>query len=141
MQSIIFIAAVTLTLAVSSSAWSADNEAASDDATPALAAVSKSPVTLEAAPVLSAVPVDVSGFGVPMASDSLDEYRGGFDLVKNDMQLSGTVANNTAVNVLSGGNSIAEGSFANSSGFPMVVQNSGSNVLIQNATIINLQYK
>ena len=66
-------------------------------------------------------------------------YRGGFDVVKNDAQLAGTVANNVAANVLSGNNSIAEGSFVNSSGLPMVIQNSGSNVLIQNSTIVNLQ--
>jgi len=51
------------------------------------------------------------------------------------------VANNSAFNVMTGSNSIADGSFTNSSGFPMVIQNSGSNVLIQNATIINLQYQ
>lgn len=74
-----------------------------------------------------------------MASAQLDGYRGGFDVVKNDMQLSGAVTNNSAVDVLSGSNFIADGSFANASGMPMVVQNSGSNVLIQNATIINVQ--
>lgn len=79
------------------------------------------------------------GFAVPVAQEQLDSYRGGFDLVKNDAQLSATVANNAAVNVLSGNNSIADGSFANASGLPMVIQNSGSNVLIQNATIVNLQ--
>jgi hypothetical protein len=40
---------------------------------------------------------------------------------------------------LTGSNSIAAGSFANMSGLPLVVQNSGANVLIQNAVIINLQ--
>jgi hypothetical protein len=85
--------------------------------------------------------VIVSDFGIPIASNQLSDLRGGFDLVKNDMQLSGVVTNNSAVDVLTGNNYIANGSFANSSGFPMVVQNSGSNVLIQNATIINLQYQ
>jgi hypothetical protein len=36
-------------------------------------------------------------------------------------------------------NVISGGSFANSSGLPVVIQNSGANVLIQNATVINLQ--
>jgi hypothetical protein len=36
---------------------------------------------------------------------------------------------------------IQGGSFANMSGIPIVVQNSGANVLIQNATVINLQLK
>ena len=91
--------------------------------------------------VAPAAPTVVAGWGQPMVSGQLEDYRGGFDLVKNDMQLSGTVANNSAVNVLTGSNHIADGSFTNSSGFPMVIQNSGSNVLIQNATIINLQFK
>ena len=88
-----------------------------------------------------AVQVVVSGFGTPVDSNELKDFRGGFDVVKNDMQLSGVVSSNSAVDVASGSNYIANGSFSNSSGFPMVVQNSGSNVLIQNATIINLQYQ
>jgi hypothetical protein len=83
--------------------------------------------------------VEVLGFGVPMQATQLDSFRGGFDLVKNDMQLSGTVANNSAANVIAGNNSIADGAFTNASGLPMVIQNSGSNVLIQNATIVNVQ--
>lgn len=82
-----------------------------------------------------------SVWGVAVNLAALDGYRGGFDVVKNDMQLSGTVANNSTFNVVSGNNLISQGSFANANGFPTVVQNSGSNVLIQNATIINLQYE
>ncbi len=55
------------------------------------------------------------------------------------MSLSGTVANNTAVNVISGMNTISNGSFSNAAGLPVAIQNSGANVLIQNATIINVQ--
>lgn len=83
----------------------------------------------------------VAGWGVPAPAGQLEGYRGGFDLVNNDMQLSSSVANNSAVNVVSGSNYIAEGSFSNASGFPMVIQNTGSNVSIQNATIVNLQLK
>jgi hypothetical protein len=95
----------------------------------------------EVKPAAPEAPVAVLKFGTPIASSQLNDLRGGFDVVKNDMQLSGVVTNNSAVDVMSGSNYIANGSFANSSGFPMVVQNSGSNVLIQNATIINLQYQ
>jgi hypothetical protein len=42
---------------------------------------------------------------------------------------------------MTGANTIDAGSFANMSGIPVVIQNSGANVLIQNATIINLQLK
>ncbi len=80
-------------------------------------------------------------FGTPLQAEQLDHYRGGFDVVKNDMQLGSTVTGNSAVNVQSGNNTIADGSFANASGLPMVIQNSGSNVSIQNATIVNVQLK
>jgi len=36
---------------------------------------------------------------------------------------------------------VGQGSFINASGIPTVIQNSGANVLIQNATIINIQYQ
>lgn len=70
----------------------------------------------------------------------LARQRGGTD-TRNDMRLDGSVAANTAVNVVTGTNSIDAGSFANMAGIPVVIQNSGANVLIQNATIINLQLK
>ncbi len=82
-----------------------------------------------------------ASWGTPVASEQLGDYRGGFDAVQNDMQLNGSVANNVTSNVASGHNIITQGSFTNANGFPMVIQNSGSNVLIQNATIINLQYQ
>ena len=71
----------------------------------------------------------------------LDNIRGGAEVTVNDMRLHGTVADNSAVNVRSGYNSITEGAFANAAGIPTAIQNSGSNVLIQNATIINVQFK
>jgi hypothetical protein len=35
---------------------------------------------------------------------------------------------------------IAGGSFSNASGLPTVIQNTGANVLIQNATIVNVRF-
>ena len=71
----------------------------------------------------------------------LDGERGRADTVFNDTRLNGDVANNNAVNVNTGSNTIDAGSFANMSGIPVVIQNSGANVLIQNATVINLQFQ
>ena len=71
--------------------------------------------------------------------ENLGKMRGGFDSVNNDQKLSGVVGTNTANNVLSGNNSISSNSFTNSVGIPIVIQNSGANVLIQNSTIINLR--
>lgn len=73
--------------------------------------------------------------------DKLDGERGRADTVLNDTRLNGDVANNSAVNVNTGSNTIDAGSFANMSGIPVVIQNSGANVLIQNATVINLQFQ
>lgn len=70
----------------------------------------------------------------------LEGQRGGTD-VHNNANIDGAVANNAATNVVTGNNTIDSGSFANMSGIPVVIQNSGANVLIQNATIINLQFK
>ena len=50
-----------------------------------------------------------------------------------------TTADNSARNVTTGENTIGTGSFSNMSGLPIVIQNSGANVLIQNAVILNVQ--
>ena len=81
-------------------------------------------------------------FGEPMTSTALEKLRGGTNNTHNtfnDMTLSGTTASNSAQNVNTGTNAIASGSFANMSGIPVVIQNTGANVLIQSAVIINLQ--
>lgn len=78
----------------------------------------------------------------PAARDEkLEQMRGGSDTPWSDMKLAGTVANNSAVNVVTGSNIVTDSAFSNASGLPMVIQNSGANVLIQNATIINVQIK
>lgn len=69
----------------------------------------------------------------------LGDLRGGADIITTEATLGGTVGYNSANNVSTGMNVIDNGSFANSSGLPVVIQNSGANVLIQNATVINLQ--
>lgn len=80
-----------------------------------------------------------AGFDNPVPAARLGDFRGGSDLVHNEMTLTGTTAGNTAINVATGTNTISAGAFSNMSGLPLVVQNSGANVLIQNAVILNLQ--
>lgn len=84
-------------------------------------------------------PADVSGMGRTVALDTLGGMRGGTEH-DNDMDVNGTVGNNSADRVVTGNNSIDAGSFANSNGINTVVQNSGANVLIQNAMIVNVQF-
>ena len=87
-------------------------------------------------------PVQASQASSPAeGSANLERQRGGTDTHNNDMNLDGRVVGNSAINVATGSNSIDTGSFANMSGIPVVIQNSGANVLIQRATIINLQLK
>lgn len=75
----------------------------------------------------------------PLAPEQLARMRGGSDTVWNDMKLDGAVTGNSAINVATGANTISGGSFSNAAGLPVAIQNSGANVLIQNATIINIQ--
>ncbi len=77
-------------------------------------------------------------FSQPAAAATLDAYRGG-QLVQNNRRLSGTTAGNTAEQVITGNNAISSGSFSNMSGLATSIQNTGNNVLIQNAVILNLQ--
>ncbi len=81
-----------------------------------------------------------SMFAKPVDTGTLEQMRGG-TAVHNDMDLNGVTAGNTAMRVNTGNNIIDAGSFANMSGLPVVIQNSGANVLIQNATIVNLQMR
>lgn len=91
-----------------------------------------------------AAAVSVPGLGHAVGADTLERYRGGTqDLYQtvNDARLSGTVSDNAAVNVATGSNVVRDGSFANAAGIPTVIQNTGANVLIQNATIVNVQFR
>ena len=110
--------------------------AAGDEGT-AVAAAPAAPAESTAA----VVPARPLVFGVkPVDLKVLARKRGGADVI-NDMQLKGVVADNRAINVTTGNNFITDGAFANTSGVPLIVQNTGNNVLIQNATIVNVQVK
>ena len=111
-------------------------------APPASASASASASAPAPAPPLASAPQQ---FGASTEDALLGDARGGSDLATInttlDTTLSGTVSGNSAINVLTGSNVIQGGSFANMSGIPIIVQNTGANVLIQNATVINLQLK
>lgn len=111
-------------------------------ATPAVEAAGSRPALawIEAQQTL-AVQETGSGFAEPVALERLEQARGGADTVSNDARLSGVVTGNAAINVVTGSNVIDGASLSNASGIPIVIQNSGANVLIQNATIVNLQLR
>jgi len=78
--------------------------------------------------------------GQPLDAGALDALRGGQSLVVTETRNGGEVNGNHADNVTSGLNSIDGGAFANAAGITTVIQNSGSNVLIQNGTAVNVQF-
>jgi len=80
------------------------------------------------------------GLGSGVDNATLAGMSGG-TLVQQNTSLNGTVTNDTADHVISGANVITGGSFSGEVGIPVVIQNSGSNVLIQNATVISVEFK
>lgn len=101
--------------------------------------------SLAALPAAADEPVEVAGLAafaglLPLDPGALDGERGGAEvLVLNDSTTRGAVHDNQANFARTGSNWIGEGSLAGAAGLPVVIQNSGNNVLIQNSTIVNLQ--
>jgi hypothetical protein len=81
--------------------------------------------------------------GAPVAAQALDRYRGREDsrLEINIQETSATMEDTVAAHNRSGHNLIGGGSFKDSVGFPMVMQNTGNNVIMQNAVILNIDLK
>lgn len=83
---------------------------------------------------------DLAGWGPRVDSAVLAKLTGGTDVTET-MTLNGTVANNSVDHVVNGANVISSGSFTGAAGLPVVIQNSGNAVLIQNAMIVNVQFQ
>ncbi|WP_225583146.1 hypothetical protein [Pseudoxanthomonas sp. PXM02] len=83
----------------------------------------------------------ISELGRAIATDRLSTMRGGdASQTENLIDIDGSVDDNTAHHITSGSNSIADGAFNNASGINTVIQNTGSNVLIQNAMIVTVDF-
>lgn len=74
-----------------------------------------------------------------VAGNRLAHQRGG--TVTTRVEQNGQLSDATARNVVTGANSVRDGSFANAAGLSTVIQNSGANVLIQNSMTVNVQLK
>ena len=84
----------------------------------------------------------IPAFGPLVDDQGLEDQRGKQDdAVFNDMRSKASVYQNSTNNVSTGDNSINGTALSNANGMPIVVQNSGNNVVIQNSTILNLQLK
>ena len=104
------------------------------------AAALADPLLLPAMPFLDSVAAEAPVLGEGLDASVLGAARGREGASAN-ATLGGIVSGNSAINVSTGANYITEGSFANMNGLPVVIQNSGANVLIQNATVIHLQLR
>jgi hypothetical protein len=85
----------------------------------------------------------VLGAAEPLSETMLDGLNGKarieIDKIQvNDQDLTGTVTDNVAIGNQTGQNTISTGAYTDAAGFITTIQNTGNNVLIQNATIINL---
>ena len=85
-------------------------------------------------------PTKVARFGAIVSPNALATLRGGDGSTDSRNNVNGRVSDNVADGVVSGDNTLGGGAFAGASGISTVIQNSGSNVLIQNATIVNVQF-
>ena len=84
-----------------------------------------------------------TSWGKPIPAAQLDTQRGGTDLgpqliITNRNDLKAKLYDNVAVDNVTGNNAINGNAFAGASGLPIVIQNSGNNVIIQSGTILNL---
>lgn len=82
----------------------------------------------------------VDALGPAVAEEALSTLRGGDSQVTVEVDNQGTVDGNTASHVVAGDNRIDGGAFANAAGLTTVIQNSGSNVLIQNGAAVNVRF-
>lgn len=82
----------------------------------------------------------VSGLGRTVEDHTLAALRGGDSWTENRNELDGVVSNNSADNIVTGANQVSGEAFSNAAGLNTVIQNSGANVLIQNATVVNVRF-
>jgi hypothetical protein len=120
-------------------AWNAGAAEPTAPAVPPAVVTATAPAGRDA-PVAAAQPHYVDGLGQSVGAAALAGFSGG-TAITEEMTLNGTVANNSDDHLVTGANAISSGSFNGAAGVPMVIQNTGNNVLIQNATIINVQFQ
>lgn len=103
------------------------------------------------AEVISSVPadqvdaVDASGCGEPLSVEQLNGFTGGQDIQIDrileqitNANLNGQMASSLVGSPVTGYNMLATGALDNVSGIATVIQNSGNQVIINSATILNI---
>ena len=98
-------------------------------------------VIAAAASESTAAPRPDDRLGSALGDTRLDAQRGGQGVQLSEIKAKSLVSENTAHHLTTGNNTITESAFGQASGIPMVIQNSGNNVSIQNSTVLNLQLR
>jgi hypothetical protein len=80
-----------------------------------------------------------NAFAAAVPDNLLDSQRGMALIPTNTNNLDGALYENTASDLITGYNAVSDGALTNNAGMNTVIQNSGNNVLIQNAVILNIQ--
>lgn len=90
--------------------------------------------------------VDNLEFGEPVSSNTLATLSGGqnmqidnIDMLVNNMNVKSQVEKNVLYSTSTGANMLSNDAFSNANGISMVIQNSGNQVIINNALILNLR--
>ena len=83
---------------------------------------------------------------VPVSNDILGSQSGGqgvtierIDMLANSMNLNAEMNENLLFSSSTGANQVSDSAFSDASGISTVIQNSGNQVIINNAFILNLQ--
>lgn len=87
---------------------------------------------------------EMAPWGNPVPLAQLEGHRGGTDtgpVTINANILNAKLFDNAAIDNVTGNNSITGNAFSGASGFPIVFQNSGNNVIMQSGTVLNLTIK
>ena len=117
----------------------ADDQSAAGSEVPAAIAAGAPIAALEVKADVKALLATVA----PVSDEALGAESGKAQLqldkvVINSEDLNGILQGNVATGTTNGNNTISGDAFSNSAGFMTAIQNTGNNVLIQDATIINI---
>ena len=93
-------------------------------------------------PTAAHAPLSDYDLGLQRARGSGDTINiGEVNAQLSDIGQNATLDHNTVESSVTGSNTVSNGAFAGASGLATVIQNSGNNVIIQNATIVNYSAK
>ena len=122
-------------------AWAVDPAAVASSATQDSVAAPELAVPIQGPSQWTALKErSVNLLGAPVGVARLETMRGGEEEHQSIILVDGKVDNNTADHVISGRNTITDTAFDSATGINTIIQNTGTNVLIQNAMVVNVNF-